>query len=210
MRRLFFISLRCALFLLLISTAFMWVRSRFKSDAFGLAKMGPNDAYVKWWVQLDSWRGRCQLQVGRGRPLMVPANLAMPSVAPVPIQMPSFKENQGARPTEEIETKASFFIEAVFPEHQTGHWYPPGDPPIEWLNKSGMFGVAQVGDQGQTRVELYFPYGFVLLLLVAALIFAEWKGRKSSTGISRRCRHCGYDLRATPLRCPECGTVPGD
>jgi hypothetical protein len=54
------------------------------------------------------------------------------------------------------------------------------------------------------------PYWFVMAitaLLPAAIAIGKWN--RSRAVIAGRCPTCGYDLRATPRRCPECGTVVG-
>ncbi len=50
-----------------------------------------------------------------------------------------------------------------------------------------------------------------VIFLPAMILAALWKRRETKQ--RRRfaqglCATCGYDLRATPGRCPECGTVP--
>jgi hypothetical protein len=71
---------------------------------------------------------------------------------------------------------------------------PLHDPTIAWLYPTWRFSV---------------PMWFLILLL------GFWPTLRAWLGIRRRrpygpghCAICGYDLRATPDRCPECGLIP--
>jgi hypothetical protein len=69
----------------------------------------------------------------------------------------------------------------------TGKWYSPS---------------------GKDTVLMVPSWPAVLLTALPAVL---WFGRRLSTRQrihAGRCRECGYDLRATPDRCPECGTIP--
>jgi len=57
-------------------------------------------------------------------------------------------------------------------------------------------------------LSLFNAWIIVLLTAVLGMVvgFREWHSRRREGWILQgRCAACGYDLRATPERCPECG-----
>lgn len=60
---------------------------------------------------------------------------------------------------------------------------------------------------GSTHVfglKLWLMYAAAAVLACGHLVWALRKSRRRRQGL---CAMCGYDLRATPDRCPECGTI---
>jgi hypothetical protein len=63
-------------------------------------------------------------------------------------------------------------------------------------------------DGGRLVLPKWVPVTLFALLPIARVAITVRRRRR---GIRQgRCPRCGYDLRATPDRCPECGQVPAD
>jgi hypothetical protein len=80
-----------------------------------------------------------------------------------------------------------------------------------WYNSVG-FEYLRSDDSGEIREGVVVPH-YALCALSAILpascaLKHQRERRKRQAHIKMLCTSCGYDLRATPDRCPECGSVP--
>jgi hypothetical protein len=88
--------------------------------------------------------------------------------------------------------------------------YQRGDHFTAPLRPFNVLGVQLGGYAGPAalRWNLYLPYWALVTLSLAVPLCRHLARRharrRQSAGL---CPLCGYDLRATPERCPECGTM---
>jgi hypothetical protein len=95
----------------------------------------------------------------------------------------------------------------------TGFQHRADTPEDWWAPEMGLFDAEHrswTDDLGATsEAHVVFPHWLASLL--SAILPTVWLLNR----VRRRrvegqdCPRCGYDLRATPARCPECGGVPG-
>lgn len=86
------------------------------------------------------------------------------------------------------------------------NWYFSGDE-REWLKPKliALAGSRAIAP-GQWAVILHIPHWFWMIIVAVVPLNRLWKLRRASRWTSQnRCRFCGYDLRASAGRCPECG-----
>jgi hypothetical protein len=59
-----------------------------------------------------------------------------------------------------------------------------------------------------TALSIHPCWPVLIALILGALWVTLFVRQRRLARIGIHCRNCGYDLRATPDRCPECGMVP--
>jgi hypothetical protein len=186
MKRRLLNLLTLASLLLCAAAVALWLRSPFVSDrlAWGSARTSPH-ASVQWFTVRTSDGGlllRWDRREYTGRP-----------PRPKPWDEPS--------PTDLTWERS----EPV----SLAELYPPGS----FLQRAGfrltrsrtLYGSTAEAHDGRTLAFPFWAVAAASAVLPGALVLRKRTAlRRARRGL---CPACGYDLRATPARCPECGTI---
>ena len=93
------------------------------------------------------------------------------------------------------------------PNQATRHWSPM--PEIQFAAIGKGWSATQTVDLYDGSLwEMTFAYAMLPLIWLALHIY-RWRRTKTDPA-AIKCGACGYDMRATPDRCPECGSLRGN
>jgi hypothetical protein len=105
--------------------------------------------------------------------------------------------------------------ETGYPQSPTSYAFDTDPLLVPQVRRIGGLGFECVWpSRGKTFVQRYsltVPLGAVAAItacLPAFALVSNWRRIRELRGRRSICSTCGYDLRATPDRCPECGMAP--
>ena len=175
--------------LLCLATTVLWVRSYFRADTIHYHRKGPVDelgtAHRELQLGLGSERGRFRVAYARIELSGYAANW----FSGVPLVSEWGGDAVVSRPKAILVKRYGF------------------DKVTASTNKVSGLGVTK-----RTYTIVYVPCWCPALLfglppLIALFVRWQRRRRRSLDPDALPCPACGYDLRATPDRCPECGTA---
>ena len=176
MRHLLFVTATLLSLLLCVATTLLWLRSHHASESLFVSSAG-----TRW--ELASTQGQILFIRFRPWPKTQPLTYSREEIAPTPVA-PAWGPLG-------IGWETSAHIRLLGFEYASGTYWPP----IAWRLPRAPFHRFAV------------PHGFVVLLTAAAPLWAVWRrARRPRPPPAGLCPKCRYDLRATPDRCPECGS----
>jgi hypothetical protein len=168
---------RILILLPLLLAAGMAVHSCFRTGLIGIA------AGREWLLQFTSHRG-----------------VVIVSLHPFGLQ-----ERTGSRLTAK---SAGLLAGDTFVLSLTSSQRIPGAVDRRWLGAgwSSRQGWGAVG--GDASSAAYVPWWLIALLAATPLLRRIYRHRRAALRrAAGQCAACGYDLRESPDRCPECGTA---
>ncbi len=215
-RRWLFRSLIACSTLMCVLLAFLWASSYFAARGLWIA---PSQTFVvrhplmhsptTWRVRwCTSWEGGSLAVARRVERAFRPGSRSVefgPPLSPLPA-LP------GTGPPRRSTFPAITFDGSVVPEPRKRSYEFSGD---FYINEEPLFVRPAAVLTGERDGSIEIHVRFWQLLLLAAILPTFWLLRSAHRWRLRHgpqpgcCRACGYDLRGTPDRCPECGADPG-